>query len=202
MRRFPVAAIALVGLCVTSAASAQEPQAAIQGFGGLGLGSLTTTNSTFGGAVTGSLTRNFQLVGEAGRIGNVLPSMTQTLVGLTPVDFSVSAWYAEGGVRVTGGSSAVKPYVQASAGISRLQPHVGGVGPGLPGVIANAGLSLLNRTAPIASLGGGVTFQSGAFLADVGYRHRQVFSDSWIDALALGRSFSTNEVRVGFGVRF
>ena len=69
-------------------------------------------------------------------------------------------------------------------------------------MIANVGLSLLNQTAPIASLGGGVTFQGGAFVADIGYRHRRVFSESWIDALALGDSLSTNEVRVGFGVRF
>jgi len=152
--------------------------------------------------VTGDLTPNIQVVGEAGRIGNVLPSMAQTLIGLAPVDLNVSAWYGQGGVRFTGGSSAFRPYAEASAGIARLDPHLSGLGPGLPSVIANAGLSLLNRTAPIASIGGGVTFQGGAFLADIGYRHRRVFSESWIDALALGDSLSTNEVRVGFGVRF
>jgi len=202
MRTLPFTAILIAVLSLASSAQAQEPHAAVQAFGGLGVGSFTTTNTNFGGTVTGDLTPNIQVVGEAGRIGNVLPSMTQTLIGLTPVDFSVSAWYGQGGVRFTGGSSALRPYAEASAGIARLEPHLSGLGPGLPSVIGNAGLSLLNRTAPIASIGGGVTFQGGAFLADIGYRHRRVFSDSWIDALALGDSLSTNEVRLGFGVRF
>jgi hypothetical protein len=189
-------------VCVASAAFAQEPHAAVQAFGGLGVGSLTTTQSNFGGAVTGDLTPNIQVVGEAGRIGNVLPSTTQTLIGLGPVDFSVSAWYGQGGVRLTGGSSALRPYAEASAGIARLQPHLTGIGSGIPAAIASAGLAFLNRTAPIASLGGGVTFEGGPFVADIGYRHRRVFSDSWMQALALGGSLSTNEVRVGFGVRF
>jgi hypothetical protein len=166
------------------------------------VGSLTTSSTNFGGAVTGNLTPNIQVVGEAGRVGNMLPSMTQTLIGLGPVDFSLSAWYGQGGVRLTGGSSALRPYAEASAGIARLQPHVSGIGTGLPSVLANAGLSLLNRTAPIASLGGGVTFEGGSFVADIGYRHRRVFSDTWMEALALGGSLSNNEVRVGFGVRF
>lgn len=202
MRTLPFTAILVAVLSLASSAFAQEPHAAVQAFGGLGVGSFTTTNTNFGGSVTGDLTPNIQVVGEAGRIGNVLPSMTQTVLGLTPVDFNVSAWYGQGGVRFTGGSSGFRPYAEASAGIARLDPHLSGLGSGLPSVIANAGLSLLNRTAPIASIGGGVTFQGGPFLADIGYRHRRVFSDSWIDALALAQSLSTNEVRLGFGVRF
>ena len=202
MRTLPLAAVLVAALCVTSSASAQEPHAAVQAFGGLGVGSLTTANTNFGGAIRGDLTPNIQRVGEVGRVGNVLPSMTQTLIGIGPVDFNLSAWYGQGGVRLSGGSSAVRPYGEASAGIARLSPHVGGLPSGIPGVLANAGLSLLNRTAPIASVGGGVTFESGAFIADIGYRHRRVFSDSWIQALALGDSLSSNEVRVGFGVRF
>jgi len=201
MRTLPFTAILLAALSLTSAAGAQEPRASLQGFGGLGLGSFETTNANFGGAITGSLTPNIQLVGEAGRIGNVLPSTTQTLVGLTGAGFGVSAWYGDAGVRVTGGSSALRPYAEVAGGIARMQPHVSGLS-GVPGVIANAGLSLLNRTAPMASLGGGVTLEGGAFVADIGYRHRRIFSDSWMQALALGGGLNTNEVRVGFGVRF
>jgi opacity protein-like surface antigen len=201
MRALPFAVL-VAALCVSSSASAQEPHATVQAFGGLGLGSFTATNTNFGGAVTGDLTPNIQAVGEAGRLGNVLPSMTQTLIGLSPLDFNVSAWYGQGGVRFTGGSSSLRPYAEASAGIARVQPHLTGIGSGLPSVIANAGLAFLNSTSPIASLGGGVTFQGGAFVADIGYRYRRIFSDSWVDALALGDSLSTNEVRVGFGVRF
>ena len=202
MRTLPFAVVLVAALGVSSSASAQEPHAAVQAFGGLGVGSFTTTTTNFGGAVTGDLTPNIQLVGEVGRLGNVLPSMTQTLVGLSPLDVNVSAWYGQGGVRLTGGSSAVRPYGEASAGLARLQPHVTGIGSGLPSAIANAGLAFLNTTSPIASLGGGVLFQGGAFVADIGYRHRRIFSDSWVDALALGDSLSSNEVGVGFGVRF
>jgi opacity protein-like surface antigen len=202
MRTLPFAVVFVAALCVSSSASAQEPHAAVQAFGGVGVGSVTTTNTNFGGAVTGDLTPNIQLVGEVGRLGNVLPSMTQTLVSISPVDFNVSAWYGQGGVRLTGGSSALRPYGEASAGIARLQPHVTGIASGLPSAVANAGLAFLTTTSPIASLGGGVLFQGGAFVADIGYRHRRIFSDSWVDALALGDSLSSNEVRVGFGVRF
>jgi opacity protein-like surface antigen len=203
MRTLPFTAIAVAVLCVTSSASAQEPHAAVQAFGGLGLGSFTATNTNFGGAVRGDLTPNIQVIGEAGRLGNVLPSLTQTLFDVSPVDFNVSAWYGQGGVRFTGGTSGLRPYAEASAGIARLQPHVTGFVSGLPGVITNAGLALLNSTAPIASVGGGVTFESGAFIADIGYRRRRIFSDGWVNALALGNdTLSTNEVRVGFGVRF
>jgi len=202
MRTLPFVAIAIAALCFTSAASAQEPHAAVQAFGGLGIGSYTTTNTNFGGAGTFDLTPNIQVVGEAGRIGNVLPSMSQTLIGLSAVDFNLSAWYGQGGVRFTGGSSAVRPYAEASAGFAHLTPHLAGIGSGLPSVIANAGLSLLHETSPITTIGGGVTFVGGPLVADVGYRYRRVFSESWMDALALGGSLSTNEVRFGMGVRF
>jgi opacity protein-like surface antigen len=202
MRTLPFVAVLAAALCVASSASAQEPHAAVQAFGGLGVGSFTTTNTNFGGAVTGDLTPNIQVVGEVGRLENVLPSMTQTLVGLSSVDFGVSAWYGQGGVRFTGGSSALRPYAEASAGIARLHPQLTGIGSALPSVIANAGLAFLNTTSPIAAVGGGVTFQGGSFIADIGYRHRRVFSDTWVNALALGDSLSSNEVRFGFGVRF
>ena len=188
-------------LCVSSPAPAQEPHAAVQGFGGLGVGSLSTTNANFGGAITGDITPNIQFVGEAGHVGNVLPWTTQAVFAVTPARLDLSAWYGQGGVRFTARSGAVRPYGEASAGISRLQPHVSGIGSGLS-VVANTGLSLLDRTAPIATVGGGVTLQAGSFMADIGYRHRRVYSNGWIDALALGDTLRTNEIRVGLGFRF
>ena len=202
MRITLFAAILLATLATAPLAYAQEPTASLQGFGGIGVNSIDTLHPTFGGTIVGDLTPNIQLLGEVGRLGDVLPSRTQTLIGLTPVDLSVSAFYGSGGVRLSARPSAVRPYVEASAGIARLQPHVSGIATGLPGVLTNVGLSLLNRTSPIASLGGGVTLQGGPLFADIGYRHVRVLSDSWMDALALGSSLNTNEVRVGVGVRF
>lgn len=202
MRITAFAAILFASVFVTSAASAQEPRASVEGFGGLGMGSLTTPSASFGGTIAGDLTPNVQLVGEVGRLGNVLPSMTQTFMDLSPVSLDVSAFYAEGGVRLTRGSSAVRPYAEASGGIARLHPRVNGLGSDLTDAIANTALSFLNQTAPIASLGAGVTLHAGNFIADVGYRRHQVFTDSWMDALALGGSLSTHEVRFGVGMRF
>jgi len=195
-------AILLAIVFTTSAAWAQEPHASLQGFGGIGVNSVNTLHPTFGGAIVGDLTPNIQLLGEVGRLGDVLPSRTQTLIGLTPVDVSVSAFYGSGGVRLSARPAAVRPYVEASAGIAKLTPQVSGLPSGIPSVLTNAGLSLLNRTSPIASLGGGITLQGGPLFADIGYRHVQVFGDTWMDALALGSSLNTNEVRVGVGVRF
>jgi opacity protein-like surface antigen len=196
------AAILLAVVFTTTSAWAQEPHASLQAFGGIGVNSVNTLHPTFGGTIASDLTPNIQLLGEIGRLGDVLPPRTQTLIGLTPIDLSVSAFYGSGGVRLSSRPSAVRPYVEASAGIARLQPHVSGIPSGLPGVLTNVGLSLLDRTSPIASLGGGVMLQGGPLFADIGYRHVQVLGDSWMDALALGGSLNTNEVRVGVGVRF
>jgi hypothetical protein len=195
------AAILLATLLLTSTASAQETRASVQGFGGLGMGSFTTPNTTFGGAITGDLTPNIQLIGEAGRLGNILPSTTQLLFDLSPVGLSASAFYAQGGVRLTSGSGALRPYAEASGGIARLTPHATGLD-GLPGALTNVGLTFLNRTAPIGTFGAGVTLHAGNFVADAGYRHHRIFSDSWMQALALGGNLTTNEVRFGIGVKF
>jgi opacity protein-like surface antigen len=201
MRISSFAAILIATLLVTSTASAQEARASVQGFGGLGMGSFTTPNANFGGAITADLTPNVQVIGEAGRLSNILPSTTQTLFDLSPIGVSASAFYAQGGIRLTSGSGVLRPYGEASGGIARLTPHVTGLD-GLPGALTNVGLAFLNRTAPIGTLGGGVTLHAGNFVADAGYRHHRVFSDSWMQALALGGNLSTNEVRFGVGVRF
>jgi opacity protein-like surface antigen len=201
MRKTSFAAILLAVLLAASTASAQETRASVQGFGGLGMGSFTTPHTNFGGVITGDLTPNVQLMGEAGRLGNILPSRTQMLFDLSPVSLSASAFYAQGGIRLTSGSGALRPYAEAAGGIARLTPHVSGLD-GLPGVLTNAGLAFLNRTAPIGTLGAGVTLHAGNFVADAGYRRHQVFSDSWMEALALGGNLSTNEVRFGVGVKF
>jgi len=83
MRTLPFTAILVAVLSLASSAYAQEPHAAVQAFGGLGVGSFTTTNTNFGGSITGDLTPNIQVVGEAGRIGNVYAG--SSLLGLSAV---------------------------------------------------------------------------------------------------------------------
>jgi len=201
MRR--VLSVLAAVLCVSvTTASAQEPRAAVQGFGGLQLGSIGTVDTTFGGVVTGALTPNLQVVGEGGRMSNILPPLTDTLFGFAPFGVSVSAWYMQGGLRfTTAGASGIRPYAETSAGFARMHTSTGALG-GEAGILTGFGLQFLDRTDPMATAGGGVTFEHGGFVADLGYRYRRIFSSDWVSTLASGDTLHTNEVRVGIGVRF
>jgi opacity protein-like surface antigen len=204
MRRATIA-VALTVLLGAAASAAAQDRGFVQGFGSLELGSFTDTNSgshtSFGGVVGAALTPNILVIGEAGRVGNVLPSATNALLSFSPIGFGVSAWYGQGGVRFTASGSAIRPYAEAAAGVARLQSNLSGLN-GRAGTVADIGLRFFDRTEPIATVGGGVTIGAGAFVADLGYRYRRVFSSTWMDVLALGDSLHSSEVRVGLGVRF
>jgi hypothetical protein len=149
------------------------------------------------------LTPNLQIVGEAGRMSNVLPPVADFLLDFAPLDYSVSAWYAQGGVRFTTAKrSGIRPYAETSAGFARMSVQLNGFGSSSFDLLTNLGLQFLNRTDPIASAGGGVTFESGPLIADVGYRYRRIFSSDWVSTLALGDTLHSNELRVGLGIRF
>lgn len=202
MRRIVFVAIVLAGFCVVgSPASAQERGRFAQGFGGLRLGSVASTDLAVGGLVAGSLTPNIQVVGEAGRISNVLPSTVDTLLVFSPIGVGLSSWYGQGGVRFTSATSGIRPYAETSAGFARLHTEVAGLG-SRNSLLANAALRFLDRTYPMATVGGGATFESGRFVADVGYRYRRIFSDDWVTLLSLARPLNVSEVRLGVGFRF
>ncbi|HKT82101.1 MAG TPA: hypothetical protein VJP86_17855 [Vicinamibacterales bacterium] len=201
MRAFGISTVLFSLFVLAAPADAGDGNFA-QGFGGLRLDNTFSTESTFGGAVAGHLTPNIQLIGEAGRISNVLPSTFDSLLGLSPVGFGVSAFYGTGGVRFTSANaSGVRPYAETAAGFARLRTSVSGL-EGMSDTIADLIYPFLDRTEPTASVGGGVTFERGSFVADVGYRYRRIFSSGWMDALAFGDSLHTNEVRFGVGVKF
>ena len=202
MCRMPFAAIVLTGLCLVSPASAPEPRRFVQGFGGLRLGSGASTDTAVGGLVAGKLTPNIQVVGEAGWISNVLPSTVDTLLTFSPIGVGLSSWYGQGGVRFTTATSGIRPYGETSAGFARLHTELTGVESGTRDLLASAALRFLDRTYPTASVGGGATFESGRFVADVGYRYRRIFSNDWTTRLSLGTQLNVSEVRIGVGVRF
>lgn len=203
MRRILLLAIVITELCAASSpASAQERGGFVQGFGGLRLGSTASIDTAFGGLVAGGLTPNIQVVGEAGRISNVLPSTVDTLLAFSPIGVGLSSWYGQGGVRFTSATSGIRPYAETSAGFARLQTEVATFGSGSGSVLANAALRFLDRTYPMATIGGGATFQGGRFVADVGYRYRRIFSNDWAARLSLGQALNVSEVRLGIGIRF
>src|SRR5687767_16007017 len=146
----------LLAVCLTpAAASAQDRTASAIGFGGTSLNSFSTSASKvdFGFNVGKELTPNIQVVGEFGRIGNMLPSLASGILAFTPYDVSVSAFYGEGGLRLLAApDSGVSPYVEATAGIARLPPHLSGLG-STPDAILGAVLGLLRSTDPIIGVG-------------------------------------------------
>ncbi|MBA2306095.1 MAG: hypothetical protein H0W08_26185 [Acidobacteria bacterium] len=115
----------------------------------------------------------------------------------------MSAWYAEGGIRLIGSRHAtIRPYVEATAGVARLNPTVGV--DGWVGALTNTGLAFLSRTEPLVGAGGGVMVQGGPVVVDLGYRYKKIFASSGLaSAFSLGADgFNVNQVRVGVGLRF
>jgi opacity protein-like surface antigen len=195
---------AVVCAAVLSIADAASAQAggSFQGFGGTTFGT-NATAPTFGANIALPLGDHVQVVGEAGRLTDIKASVLDDLLDLTPVDVGMSAWYAEGGLRVTGSRrSAVRPYVEATAGVARLRPGVDV--DGWAGALANAGLSFLGSTEPMVGAGGGVLLQAGPLAVDLGYRYKRILTDGgFSSAFSLDRDgFDINQVRIGVGVRF
>ena len=195
----------LLAVCLAPAAHAQDRTASAVGFGGTSLNSFSASASKvdFGFNVAKELTPNIQVVGEFGRIGNMLPSLASGVLAFTPYDVSVSAFYGEGGLRLLAApDSGVSPYVEATAGIARLSPHLSGFG-STPDAILGAGLGFLRSTEPILGVGGGFMLRGGPVVADVGYRYKQVAgSDSLVSLLGAGQDLRAHQIRFGIGLRF
>jgi hypothetical protein len=157
----------------------------------------------FGGRVAVSLAPGFQAVGEVGRIGNVLPSLVTSVVAFLPFDVRASATYGEGGVRMFGATrSSVNPYVEATAGMARLNVRVNGIGASADDLV-NLGLAFVSRTPALAGIGGGVMLHSGPMSFDVGYRYKKIFAKDLVDAvLGGGQSLRSHQVTFGVGIRF
>jgi len=185
-----------------ASALAQEHTAALGGFGGLSLNQISSSRTDFGVTVGKELTSNIQVTGEFGRVGDMLPPLMAGLISLTPVDLRVSAYYGEGGLRLLAARRGISPYVEASAGIARLQPQVSGLG-GRWDAVTNGALSLFSSTDPVLGVGTGVLLRGGPLVADLGYRYKQVVGgDSLASLLSVGGNLGVHQVRFGIGVRF
>jgi opacity protein-like surface antigen len=198
MQRSLVAAtMFLVVAAVPAPARAQNSQ--VHGFGGLTFGDVTSS-STFGGGIAAPLGDNMQVIVEGGRMTDVVPSLLGTIVDFTPIDFGVSAFYGEAGIRVLGSSNqAVRPYAEATAGFARLRTNFHGTP--ADGVLS-AALGLFDSTEPLLGVGGGVIVQGGPVFVDLGYRYKKILADNSLQSLLTGGDFSVNQVRFGVGVRF
>ena len=156
-----------------------------------------------GGRVAVSLAPGFQVVGEVGRLGNVLPPLEAAIFSFSPVGLRASAFYGEGGVRAFLGShSSVNPYVEATGGISRLTVRIAGTNATASDLI-QLGLGFVDRTSPLAGIGGGVIFHAGPLVVDAGYRYKKIFAGNFMSTLLTGGSeLTSHQAVVGVGVRF
>ena len=187
-------------LLVASSAAAQDrPQ--VGAFGGYTFGT-TTEATTFGGNVQTPLGSGLEIVGEFGRLEDVMPSTLGTLIDFTPVDLHLSAWYGEAGVRFTvPGHGSVRPYAEATGGFARMHTAFTGAGAADP-FVATA-LRFLDRTEPMLGAGAGVAFTGGPVTLDLGYRYKRILaSESLPSLLVTGNEIDVSQVRIGIGVRF
>lgn len=192
------AGVLSVAIAVPATAAAQQGQ--VQGFGGLTFGDVTNS-STFGGTVAIPLSDNLQVIGEGGRMVDLMPSLVGTLIDFTPVDLRLSAWYGEGGLRFISSGGAVRPYVETTVGFARLRIGFSGAG-STADAIGNTALRFLARTEPLLGAGGGVVIQGGPVFLDLGYRYKKILSSDSLQSLLSGGDISVNQFRVGAGVRF
>jgi hypothetical protein len=185
-----------------------EAQTSLDGFGALSMNQLTSLGESgipvdFGGRVSFDLTPGVQLVGEFGRLGNVLPEIVSLPLSFAPFGLNVSAFYGEGGVRLLAAPrSAVSPYVEGTAGVAHLRFGVNGFG-STADAIARAALNFVDTRDPMLGGGGGVLLQGGPVHVDIGYRYKRILANNAITSLlSLGQEMQTHQVRFGVGVRF
>lgn len=188
-------------LVVASAAHAQGVGTA-QGFGGYSIGALSTPAPSLGGTLTLAVTPNIHVIGEAGRLGNVLPPLSSSVFSVPGV--KVSAFYGEGGIRALAGNagSAFRPYVEGTFGAARLDVSSTRLN-GVSNALLDVGSAFLDRTSPTLGVGGGVLAQAGPIVFDVGYRYKHLLDTGTLGTvLGLGQELRTQEVRAGIGFRF
>ena len=183
-------------------------QTSIDGFGALPMNQLSSFGDSsfpmdFGGRVGFEITPGIQLLGEFGRIGNVLPEFVALPLSFAPVDLRVSAFYGEGGVRfLAAPRSAVSPYVEGTAGVAHLSFGINGIG-FAGAAVARAALNLVDQRDPIVGAGGGVLLHGGPLQFDLGYRYKRVLTGSALSSvLSAGQDMQSHQVRFGVGVRF
>jgi hypothetical protein len=200
----PSLLISGVVLIAPSVTVAQE-RASLEGFGGLSLNTMPSESiaPSIGGTLTFSVTPGIQIVGEAGRLGNVLPTLSDAAFSLSGTGFRVSALYGEAGVRlVRAPGSVVTPYVEGTGGMARLEARSDRFG-SLANAAASVALGLLDRTTPTLGGGGGILLRGGPIMFDVGYRYKHLFADDIVRfGLGFGQQLHTHQARVGIGVRF
>lgn len=201
-------AAALAAVCVVMAPAPASAQTSLSGFGALPVDHLSSLGDSgvpvdFGGGVSFELAPGLQVFGEFGRLGNLMPAFVETGLAFTRLDVTASAFYGEGGVRLLAGSrSAVRPYVEGTAGVAHLRFGARGLGSATDAIV-RAALNLVDTRDPIFGAGGGVLVQAGPLQVDLGYRYKKIATNSVLsNIIGAGQDMQSHQVRFGAGVRF
>ena len=199
--------LVVVAAVVNAPATATaQGRASLEGFGGLSINGLPSAASplpSLGGTVTFSIIPGIDIVGEAGRLGNVLPTMSSAVLSAAQTGLRASALYGEAGARfVMAPASVVTPYAEATAGVARLQLRSDQLG-SMTNAAMSLAVNLVEGATPTLGAGGGILLRGGPMIFDIGYRYKQLFaSDLTQLALGFGQPLHTHEARFGIGMRF
>jgi hypothetical protein len=206
--RLRMAAV-LVLVSVVMVPTAARAQTSLSAFGALPADHLSSLGESgvpfdFGGGVAFEVVPGVQLLGEFGRLGNVMPRFIDTGLAFTRLDVKASAFYGEGGVRLLAAPrSAVSPYAEATAGVAHLDIGASGLG-STADALVRAALNLVDTRDPLFGAGGGILVQGGPLRLDVGYRYKRIMANSALTSLLSvgGQQLDSHQVRFGVGVRF
>ena len=201
-------AAALAVVCVVMLPAVAPAQTSLGGFGALPVDDIASLGDSrfpvdFGGRVSFEVVRGVEVLGEFGRIGNVLPPLVEAGLAFTRIDVTASAFYGEGGVRLLAAPrSVVSPYVEGTAGVANLTFGARGLGSTTDALI-RAALNLVDTRDPMFGAGGGVLMRAGPLQVDLGYRYKRIVANSVLSSvLGAGQDLEAHQVRFGVGARF
>jgi hypothetical protein len=125
-----IATTVILGLMVTTAASAQERTGYVKADAGFAT-STDATSRAMNAELGKSVSRFVLVFGEFGRLSNLQPSAVQptvdaTVTNLQSAGYSVlgaaktPAWYSAGGIRIAAPTGVIRPYATTAVGFARV----------------------------------------------------------------------------------
>jgi len=187
-------ALAQIASGSSSMSSTHAPRLFVDGIGGVTFSH--EPGGLWGAGVSIRASRHVQVLGEAGRLTNVLPksmsddlnSAAETLVanGGSPFIFTATmpATYGLGTVRITSTPthSGLAPFVEGGAGFAHVTPNVSAQSAGLDAtdtLLSSVTTPIIaTQTKPMFTVGGGLSIQAGKRSAvDLGYRYGRILTD-------------------------
>jgi opacity protein-like surface antigen len=184
--------VAVLSLGVTATAAAQESvRFSGRGFGGITF--MTETSTLAGAGVAVRVHRDVEIVGELGRMSNVLPhklqrdlddaarSIGSLFGGRLTIDGKAPAVYGLATLRFSrAASSRMRVYAEAGGGSVRGRSDITAVAGSQNvsrEVVASLGIKK-SEVAGLVALGGGITLPlTGDLGLDLGYRFIRIFTD-------------------------